>query len=88
MQITKNDDNSATLTCEHGTFVFTEDEFDDLIHAVPISTTHLYRLLIDTLVEGDDRKAQLRALIEAGGNADAALSAIQDEAVKYVPTED
>lgn len=88
MKIMKHDDGSATLESPHGNFNFTDDEFDDLVHAIPISTTHLYRLLIDTLIEGDDRKQELRKIIEAGGNSDAQLTAIQNEALKFVPGDD
>ena len=88
MKITKNPDGSATLEAQGGSFVFTDVEFDDLVHAIPINTTALYRLLIDTLIEGDDRKQQLRGIIEATGNASNQLSALQDEALKYVPGED
>lgn len=85
MQITKHPDGSATLSCPSGQFEFTDTEFDDLVHAIPISTTHLYRLLIDTLIEGDDRKQEMRKLIEATGNADAQLTLLQNEALKHVP---
>jgi hypothetical protein len=88
MKIIKNADGSALLDSAQGQFHFTDTEFDDLVHAIPISTTHLYRLLIDTLVEGDDRKQQLRAIIEGTGNSDAQLTLIQDEALKHVPGED
>jgi hypothetical protein len=88
MQIIKNEDGSATLESEHGAFLFTDDEFDDLVHAIPISTTHLYRLLIDTLIEGEDRKQAMRAIIEATGNADAQLAALQDAALKFAPGDD
>jgi hypothetical protein len=88
MKIIKNADGSATLQSDHGSFTFSEDEFDDLVHAIPISTTHLYRLLIDTLINGDDRKQEIRGIIEATGNADAQLSALQDEALKHVPGDD
>lgn len=88
MIIKKHDDGSATLESEHGSFHFTDDEFDDLVHAIPISTTHLYRLLIDTLIEGDDRKQQMRAIIEATGNADDQLAKLQNEALKFVPGDD
>ena len=88
MKINKHDDGSATLESSHGNFTFTDDEFDDLVHAIPISTTHLYRLLIDTLIEGDDRKQQVRAIIEATGNSDEQLPALQNEALKHVPGED
>jgi hypothetical protein len=88
MRIIRNEDGSATLQAQHGQFTFTESEFDDLVHAIPISTTHLYRLLIDTLVEGDDRKQDLRKLIEATGNSDAQLTLIQDEALKHVPKDE
>lgn len=88
MKITKNKDGSATLQSDHGSFTFSEDEFDDLVHAIPISTTHLYRLLIDTLINGDDRKQQMRGLIEATGNADAQLSLLQTEALKHLPGDD
>lgn len=84
----KHDDGSATLESEHGNFNFTDDEFDDLVHAIPISTTHLYRLLIDTLIEGDERKQELRAIIEATGNADDQLAKLQNEALKHVPKDD
>lgn len=76
------------LECPQGRFQFTESEFDDLVHAIPISTTHLYRLLIDTLVEGDNRKQELRKIIEATGNSDTQLAAIQEEALKHVPKDD
>lgn len=85
MKIVKNADGSATMQSPHGSFVFSDVEFDDLVHAIPISTTHLYRLLIDTLIEGDDRKQAMRKLIEAGGNPDASLTALQNEALKHVP---
>lgn len=85
MQIMKNPDGSATLSCPQGKFEFTDVEFDDLVHAIPINNTHLYRLLIDTLIEGDDRKQEMRKLIEATGNADSQLSLLQDEALKHVP---
>jgi hypothetical protein len=86
MEIQRNQDGSATLICPQGSFQFTADEFDDLVHvAWPISTTHLYRLLIDTLVEGDERKQQLRGIIEATGSADAQLQAIQEAAMKHLP---
>ena len=88
MKIIKNDDGSATLQSDHGNFEFTEDEFDDLVHAIPISTTHLYRLLIDTLIEGDERKQAMRGLIEATGNSDAQLTALQNEALRFVDGED
>ncbi|MCA8916087.1 MAG: hypothetical protein KDB90_11800 [Planctomycetes bacterium] len=88
MKIIKNDDGSATLQSDHGNFEFTDDEFDDLIHAIPISTTHLYRLLIDTLIEGDERKQQMRGLIEATGNSDAQLTLLQNEALRFVDGED
>lgn len=88
MKITKHEDGSATLESDHGAFKFTDDEFDDLVHAIPISTTHLYRLLIDTLVEGDERKQELRGIIEATGNSDDQLAAIQNEALKHVPKEE
>jgi hypothetical protein len=58
------------------------------VHAIPISTTHLYRLLIDTLVNGDDRKQALRKIIEATGNADSQLAALQNEALKHLPGDD
>ncbi|MCC6466284.1 MAG: hypothetical protein IT463_13175 [Planctomycetes bacterium] len=85
MKIVKNADGSAMLQSPHGSFVFSDVEFDDLVHAIPISTTHLYRLLIDTLIEGDDRKQAMRKLIEAGGNPDAQLTLLQNEALKHVP---
>ncbi|MBX3458756.1 MAG: hypothetical protein KF696_02185 [Planctomycetes bacterium] len=88
MKITKKDDGSALLECPQGTFLFTDQEFDDLVHAIPINTTALYRLLIDTLVEGDQRKQQLRAIIEATGNASDQLTKIQDEALKHLPGDD
>jgi hypothetical protein len=88
MIITKHDDGSATVESEHGSFKFTDDEFDDLVHAIPISTTHLYRLLIDTLIEGEERKQQMRGIIEATGNADEQLAKLQNEALKHVPGED
>ena len=40
MKINKHDDGSATLESDHGNFTFSDDEFDDLVHAIPISTTH------------------------------------------------
>lgn len=85
MKITKNADGSALMETPHGNFQFTDSEFDDLVHAIPISTTHLYRLLIDTLIEGDARKQEMRKLIEATGNSDAQLTALQNEALKHVP---
>jgi hypothetical protein len=88
MKITKNADGSATLQSQQGRFTFSEDEFDDLVHAIPISTTHLYRLLIDTLINGDDRKQEMRKIIEATGNADSQLSLLQTEALKHLPGED
>jgi hypothetical protein len=88
MQIIKHEDGSATLESEHGAFQFTDEEFDDLVHAIPISTTHLYRLLIDTLIEGEDRKQAMRSIIEATGNADAQLTALQDAALKFAPGDD
>lgn len=88
MKITKHEDGSATLESDHGAFQFTDEEFDDLVHAIPISTTHLYRLLIDTLVEGDDRKQMLRGIIEATGNSDEQLTALQNEALKHVPEDE
>ncbi|MCB9894549.1 MAG: hypothetical protein H6839_08875 [Planctomycetes bacterium] len=88
MKIIKNDDGSATLQSDHGNFQFSDDEFDDLIHAIPISTTHLYRLLIDTLIEGDERKQQMRGIIEATGNSDSQLTLLQNEALRFVDGED
>ena len=88
MKINKHDDGSATLESEHGNFTFTDDEFDDLVHAIPISTTHLYRLLIDTLIEGDERKQEMRGIIEATGNSDDQLTLLQNEALKHVPGDD
>lgn len=88
MKITKHDDGSATLESPHGNFKFSDDEFDDLVHAIPISTTHLYRLLIDTLVEGEERKQELRTIIEATGNSDAQLTELQNEALRFVPGDD
>ncbi|MCA8910366.1 MAG: hypothetical protein KDB82_01575 [Planctomycetes bacterium] len=88
MKINKHDDGSATLESDHGNFTFSDDEFDDLVHAIPISTTHLYRLLIDTLIEGDERKQQMRAIIEATGNSDDQLTLLQNEALKHVPGDD
>jgi hypothetical protein len=88
MKITVNQDGSAILESEHGSFTFSADEFDDLVHAIPISTTHLYRLLVETLVEGEDRKQQLRQIIEATGNSDAQLAEIQNEALKFIPGDD
>lgn len=85
MKIVKNADGSATLQSQQGTFKFTDTEFDDLVHAIPISTTHLYRLLIDTLIEGEPRKQEMRKIIEATGNADAQLTLLQNEALKHVP---
>lgn len=85
MNFLKNADGSVTLQCPQGKFVFTDTEFDDLVHAIPISTTHLYRLLIDTLIEGDPRKQEMRKIIEATGNPDAQLTALQNEALKHVP---
>lgn len=85
MKITKNADGSAVLQSPQGNFSFTDTEFDDLVHAIPISTTHLYRLLIDTLIEGEDRKQAMRKIIEATGNADAQLTLLQNEALKHVP---
>jgi hypothetical protein len=88
MKINKHEDGSATLESEHGNFQFTDDEFDDLVHAIPISTTHLYRLLIDTLVEGDERKQELRGIIEATGNSEDQLTKLQNEALRFVPGDD
>lgn len=88
MKINKHDDGSATLQSDHGNFTFSDEEFDDLVHAIPISTTHLYRLLIDTLIDGDERKQEIRAIIEATGNSDEQLTALQNEALKYLPGED
>jgi hypothetical protein len=88
MKIIKNADGSVLLQSQQGNFTFSEEEFDDLVHAIPINTTHLYRLLIDTLINGDDRKKQMRAIIEATGNADSQLALLQTEALKHLPGED
>jgi hypothetical protein len=85
MKINKPADGSATLESQQGNFNFTDTEFDDLVHAIPISTTHLYRLLIDTLIEGEERKQEIRKIIEATNNADAQLTLLQNEALKHVP---
>lgn len=85
MKINKHADGSATLESQQGNFNFTDTEFDDLVHAIPISTTHLYRLLIDTLIEGEERKQEMRKIIEATNNADAQLTLLQNEALKHVP---
>ena len=85
MKLTKNDDGSASLVSEHGNFEFSDEEFDDLVHAIPLNTTHLYRLLIDTLIEDEERKQALRGIIEAGGNVDATPQAFQKEALQYAP---
>jgi hypothetical protein len=85
MNFVKNPDGSVTLQSPQGNFQFTDVEFDDLVHAIPINNTHLYRLLIDTLIEGGDRQQQMRKIIEATGNPDAQLGALQAEALKHVP---
>ncbi|MDC1142142.1 hypothetical protein OAU50_03550 [Planctomycetota bacterium] len=85
MEFTKHDDGSATMTCPQGTFVFNDEEFDDLVHAIPVGTTQLYRLLIDTLIEGEDRQQALRAIIEATGSSDDQLTALQNAAMPFRP---
>ncbi|MBX3473272.1 MAG: hypothetical protein KF754_02740 [Planctomycetes bacterium] len=85
MNFVKNPDGSVTLQSPQGNFLFSDTEFDDLVHAIPISTTHLYRLLIDTLIEGAERQQAMRKIIEATGNPDAQLAALQNEALKHVP---
>lgn len=88
MEFTKHDDGSATLNCPQGTFIFNDEEFDDLVHAIPVGTTQLYRLLIDTLIEGEERQQALRTIIEATGNADQQLTALQDAAMPHRPEDD
>ncbi|MBK9975479.1 MAG: hypothetical protein IPP14_11975 [Planctomycetes bacterium] len=85
MKIIKNADGSALLQSSAGNFAFSDTEFDDLVHAIPISTTHLYRLLIDTLIVGNDRQQAMRKIIEGTGNPDAQLTALQNEALKHMP---
>ncbi len=84
LTLVKNGDASATVTTPKHKFTFSDVEFDDLVHAVPLNTTALYRLLIDTLLSEDARRQQLRQLIEADNNPDATLTALQNEVMKYV----
>ncbi|MCC6573726.1 MAG: hypothetical protein IT462_08035 [Planctomycetes bacterium] len=84
LTLTKHDDGSATVATGKGRFKFSDVEFDDLVHAVPLNTTALYRLLIDTLLTEDNRRQELRKIIEADGNPDATLTALQDEVLKFV----
>lgn len=67
----------------------TDTEFDDLVHAVPINTTALYRLLNDTLVEDKARCTEFSQLLQkvikaAGGKTDPVMNEIQAEVMKYV----
>ena len=41
-----------------------------------------------TLINGDDRKQEMRKIIEATGNADSQLAALQNEALKHLPGDD
>jgi hypothetical protein len=89
MQFTKHDDGSATLETPQGSFKLTDTEFDDLVHAVPINTTAMYRLLNDTLVEDEKRvdlfRKLLQALIKANnGKVDPIMTEIQNEVLKHV----
>lgn len=88
MSISKRDDGSATWTTPHGAFEFDPDEFDDLVHAIPLNTTALYRLLVDTLVTQDERRAQLRSVIEGKGNADETLNELQQDLQPHLPQDD
>lgn len=89
MEITKHADGSATLATPQGSFKLTDTEFDDLIHAVPINTTAMYRLLNDTLVEDEKRVGEFRKLLQAlikaaNGKTDPVMTEIQNEVMKHV----
>jgi len=89
MQLRKHDDGSATLETPQGSFKLTDTEFDDLVHAVPINTTAMYRLLNDTLVEDEKRVDEFRKLLQAlikanNGKVDPIMTEIQNEVMKHV----
>jgi hypothetical protein len=89
IKLTRHPDGSATLETAVGSFKLTDAEFDDLIHAVPINTTAMYRLLNDTLVEDESRVGHLRQMLQAlikaaNGKSDPVMTEIQNEVLKYV----
>lgn len=89
MKFTRHPDGSATLESHVGSFKLTDTEFDDLVHAVPINTTAMYRLLNDTLVEDEVRVGQFRQLLQAlikaaNGKSDPVMNEIQNEVMKFV----
>ncbi|CAG0997200.1 hypothetical protein PLCT2_02834 [Planctomycetaceae bacterium] len=89
MQFKRHPDGSATLETPQGSFKLTDTEFDDLVHAVPINTTAMYRLLNDTLVEDEPRVGEFRKLLQAlikaaNGKTDPVMTEIQNEILKHV----
>ena len=89
MQFKRHPDGSATLETETGSFKLTATEFDDLVYAVPISTTAMYRLMNDTLVEDEPRVSEFRKLLQAlikaaNGKTDPVMTEIQNEILKHV----
>jgi len=56
----------------------TATEYEDLFFALPLNTTALYRLLVDTLIEDDARRSVMARVLGALGPAlDSELDVLQ-----------
>lgn len=91
LSITKVDDNNFKLAGFGKEVTISKAKYEDVFYAVPpeagkyMSSTYLYRLLVDDVCEDQAQRDVVVAMLKDAGNMDEALNKLQDQVKALQP---
>lgn len=85
MKVEKGADGKFTITSGAHRVVLTKMQYEDIYYALPQDNGTLYRLINDTVLTGEPMRQTWKAMLDAGGGMEPALTALQKAVQAVAP---
>lgn len=85
MKIEKGADGKFTIAVGAQAIALTKAQYEDIYYALPQDNGTLYRLINDTVLTGEPMRQTWKAMLEASGGMDPALTALQKAVQAVAP---
>lgn len=85
MQVSKGADGKFTIAVGAQTIALTKSQYEDIYYALPQDNGTLYRLINDTVIQGEPMRQTWKAMLDAAGGMEPALTALQKAVQAIAP---
>ncbi len=85
MQVSKGADGKFSIAVGAQKITLTKSQYEDIYYALPQDNGTLYRLINDTVIQGEPMRQTWKAMLDAGGGMEPALTALQKAVQALAP---